>query len=102
LNEVVPVEEIRRYVAYTEGVEYGLSDVSPYFIGQANDAVYLFYYEPDNSTALDFEFLNSLRFSKEARPTMLVIYADNCLLSHEQLRKHCIIFKKIPRDITRF
>ncbi len=102
LNEAVPVEEIRRYVAYTEGVEYGLSEMSPYYIGQANDAAYLFHYEPDRATALDYEFLNSLRFTGGARPTTLVVYADNCLLSQDQLRKHGIIFKKIPRDITRF
>lgn len=102
LNEAVPVEEIRRYVAYTEGVKYGLSEMSPYYIGQANDAAYLFHYEPDRATALDYEFLNSLRFTGGARPTTLVVYADNCLLSQDQLRKHGIIFKKIPRDITRF
>lgn len=102
LNAAVPVEEIRRYVAYTEGVEYGLSEMSPYYIGQANDAAYLFHYEPDRATALDYEFLNSLRFTETARPTTLVVYADNCLLSQDQLRKHGIIFKKIPRDITRF
>ncbi|HQB38486.1 MAG TPA: site-specific DNA-methyltransferase [Deltaproteobacteria bacterium] len=102
LNEAVPLEEIRRYVAYTEGVEYGLSGMSPYYIGHANDAAYLFHYEPDRATALDYEFLNSLRFTESARPTTLVVYADNCLLSQDQLRKHGIIFKKIPRDITRF
>lgn len=102
LNEAVPVEEIRRYVAYTEGVEYGLSEMSPYYIGQANEAAYLFHYEPDRATALDYEFLNSLQFTGGARPTTLVVYADNCLLSQDQLRKHGIIFKKIPRDITRF
>lgn len=102
LNEAVPVEDIRRYVAYTEGVEYGLSDMSPYYIGQANDAAYLFHYEPDRATALDYEFLNSLRFTGGVRQTTLVVYADNCLLSQDQLRKHGIIFKKIPRDITRF
>lgn len=102
LNEAVPVEKVRRYIAYTEGVEYSLSDMSPYYIGQANGAVYLFHYEPDHATALDYEFLARLQFSGGARPETLVIYADNCLLSQDQLRKHSIIFKKIPRDITRF
>ncbi|MGV8830228.1 MAG: hypothetical protein ACWA6U_18125 [Breznakibacter sp.] len=31
-----------------------------------------------------------------------VIYADNCLLTKDFMTKHNIIFKKIPRDITRF
>lgn len=102
LNEAVPIEKIRRYVAYSEGVEYSLSDMSPYFIGHSNGAVYLFYYEPDHATALDYEFLSGLHFDKLIRPETLVIYADNCLLSQDQLRKYNIIFKKIPRDITRF
>lgn len=102
LNEAVPVEKIRRYVAYTEGVGYSLSEMSPYYIGHANGAAYLFYYEPDHATALDYEFLSSLQFSGGVRPETLVIYADNCLLAQDQLRKHSIIFKKIPRDITRF
>jgi adenine-specific DNA-methyltransferase len=51
---------------------------------------------------LDYDFLNTLRFTDGKRPTTLVIYADNCLLSQDQLSKHGIIFKKIPRDISRF
>ena len=31
-----------------------------------------------------------------------VIHADNCLLTKDFMTKHHIIFKKIPRDITRF
>ncbi|MDO1498867.1 hypothetical protein Q2T40_00300 [Winogradskyella maritima] len=31
-----------------------------------------------------------------------IIYADNCLLPKEFMAKKNIIFKKIPRDITRF
>jgi adenine-specific DNA-methyltransferase len=103
LNPAVATEEIRRYVAYTEGVEYGRqADFSPYYIGQANDTAYFFHYEPDRATALDYEFLASLRFADGNKPPTLVIYADNCLLSTEQLDKHGIIFKKIPRDVTRF
>lgn len=102
LNPAVPTEEIRRYVAYTEGVEYGQADISPYYIGKANDTAYFFHYEPDRATALDYEFLASLSFADGKRPATLVIYADNCLLSPEQLNKHGIIFKKIPRDVTRF
>jgi adenine-specific DNA-methyltransferase len=63
--------------------------------GQGDNAV-------GRATALDFEFLASLRFPDGARPATLVIYADNCLLSPEQLNRHGIIFKKIPRDLTRF
>lgn len=102
LNSAVPIEEILRYVAYTEGVEYGPSEMSPYCIGHGADAAYLFHYEPNRVTALDYDFLNTLHFVGGVKPATLVIYADNCLLSQDQLRKHGIIFKKIPRDITRF
>ena len=102
LNVAVPIEEIRRYLAYSEGVEYGPSEMSPYCIGEGADAAYLFHYEPDRVMALDYEFLNTLHFAGGVKPATLVIYADNCLLSQDQLRKHGIIFKKIPRDITRF
>ncbi len=102
LNPAVPVDDVRRYMAYTEGIEHASSGITPYFIGQSSDAAYIFNYEPDRATTLDFEFLGSLDFTSEAKPATLVIYADNCLISQDQLQNHGIIFKKIPRDITRF
>lgn len=102
LNECVPVDDIRRYVAYAEGIGYSTSDVSPYCIGKSSDAIYIFNYEPGRSTTLDFEFLSTLQFTNKSRPATIVVYADNCLLSQDQLQKHGIIFKKIPRDITLF
>ncbi|MEI7869892.1 MAG: hypothetical protein WCI11_18550 [Candidatus Methylumidiphilus sp.] len=36
------------------------------------------------------------------KPGKLVIYADQCLLGEEFMRRHAIIFKKIPHDITHF
>lgn len=95
LNPAVPTEEIRRYVAYSEGIDYAAgAPLHPSFLGVANDAAYFFHYEPERATTLDFEFLATLSFAESARPTTLVIYADNCLLSAEQLKKHGIIFKK--------
>jgi adenine-specific DNA-methyltransferase len=32
---------------------------------------------------------------------LVVVYADACLLSPEFLQRHGLVFKKIPRDITR-
>jgi adenine-specific DNA-methyltransferase len=46
-------------------------------------------------------FLKTLKFGK-AKPALAIIYADRCLLSKDFMSKHSIIFKKIPRDITRF
>ena len=69
-----------------------------HFMGKHNDTGYYFNYEQDALTTLDHAFLSTMRTKAE----QYVIYADNCLLTKEYRTKHHIIFKKIPRDITRF
>jgi adenine-specific DNA-methyltransferase len=102
LNEAVGVERIREYVYYTEtkhslnAPEEGIDSV--YFLGKYNDTSYYFNYEPDHLTTLDHDFLATIKTPAE----QYVIYADNCLLTQEFRIKYHIIFKKIPRDITRF
>ncbi len=103
LNESIGIEEIRRYVAFSENIpsDKQLSPDnghSPYLLGLINETAYFFIYEKDETTTLDLEFLASLSF----KPKSAIIYADNCLLTREFLQNHNIIFKKIPRDITRF
>jgi adenine-specific DNA-methyltransferase len=103
LNESVGAEEIRRYVAYSENLaaENQLAidnEISPYLLGIKDNAAYFFYYEPTRATTLDLEFLSRLKM----RPSEIVFYADVSLLNKEQLQRYKIIFKKIPRDITRF
>ena len=66
---------------------------------QMNNIIKYFFYEKNKATNLNYEFLSSLETKKNKQ---YVIYADTCLLSEEFMRKHNIIFKKIPRDITRF
>lgn len=103
LNEEIGVEEIRKYVAFTENIslENQVSidnEHSRYLLGTVDETAYFFVYEKDEITNLNLDFLASLNF----KPKALVIYADNCLLSKEMMQKYNIIFKKIPRDITRF
>lgn len=103
LNESIDVDEIRRYVAFTEKIPSENqvtieNDKSPYLLGTIDETAYFFIYEKNEITNLNLEFLASLNF----KPQTLVIYADNCLLSKEMLQKYNVIFKKIPRDITRF
>lgn len=103
LNESIGVEEIRRYVAFSENIpaENQVStenELSPYLLGLLDETAYFFMYESQETTTLDLEFLANLKF----KPKSSVIYADNCLLTREFLQKHNIIFKKIPREITRF
>ena len=103
LNEEIVVDEIRKYVAYTENLtaENQLpidNKHSPYLLGKQDDTAYIFYYEKMRATTLDLDYLSKLNF----RPANMVFYADICLLNKNQLQKYGIIFKKIPRDITRF
>jgi adenine-specific DNA-methyltransferase len=101
LNELVGVEKIRQYVYYTE-TKTPLTPTkhkdNKHFLGKHNDTAYYFHYEQDEVTTLDHAFLATMKTKAE----QYVIYADNCLLTKEFMTKHNIIFKKIPRDITRF
>lgn len=101
LNESVGIEKIRSYVWYTETkmafVEPEKSD-NKHFLGKKDETAYYFNYEPNEVTTLNHEFLATIKIRSE----QYVIYADNCLLTKEFMSKHNIIFKKIPRDITRF
>ena len=118
LNPAAPVESVRRYIAYTEGLpasalpeherppENGESQhknpVSPYFLGMKDGAAYLFHYEPDRATDLSLDFLQTIRTETlPEKPERWVIYADRTLLSQEQMKQLGIIFKRIPRDISK-
>ncbi|MDZ4711354.1 MAG: site-specific DNA-methyltransferase [bacterium] len=101
LNELVGIEKIRQYVFYTE-TKKPLTETkhkdNKHFLGKQNDTGYYFNYEQDEVTTLDHAFLATMKTKAE----QYVIYADNCLLTKDFMTKHHIIFKKIPRDITRF
>lgn len=100
LNEELSIEEIRKYIWYSETKEkYVQQDFeNPYLVGINNEASYYFLYEKDKLTTLNMDFLNSITI----KSSTYVIYADNCVLPKEFLTKNNIIFKKTPRDISRF
>lgn len=101
LNELVGVEKIRQYVYYTETKtphKTSKHKDNKHFLGKHNDTAYYFHYEQDEVTTLNHAFLATMKTKAE----QYVIYADNCLLTKDFMTKHNIIFKKIPRDITRF
>jgi len=107
LNETVPLPRIREYIWYSETrtplpttrlPETGEGSESPHFLGKLFDTAYYFYYEPDQLTTLDYDFLPTIQTPAE----QYVVYADNCLIAREWLQQRHIIFKKIPRDISRF
>jgi len=104
LNEKVGLEKIREYIWFSETRTSATlsnrvpSKVEKYLLGKKDESVYYFIYEKDRLTTLDFDGLELIKTKGE----QYVIYADNCLLPPAFMAKKNIIFKKIPRDITRF
>lgn len=101
LNEIVGVDKIRKYIYYTEtkkSLTNSNSQDTIHFLDKFNDTAYYLNYELDKRTTLDHEFLATIKTKAE----QYIIYADNCLLTKDFMLNHHIIFKKIPRDITRF
>lgn len=99
LNEEIPEEEIRKYVYYMETkktLDANITD-NQYLLGKNNDTAYYFFYKKEAITTLNNEFL----FTINTKATGYIIYADKCTLSQNVMEKYNIVFKKIPRDITR-
>jgi adenine-specific DNA-methyltransferase len=102
LNEEVPIPKIREYIWYSETrsafIEPKSSTDTEFLLGSKDRTVYYFVYDKNGLTTLDYDLLSTIKTKGE----QYVIYADNCLLSKEFMAKNNIIFKKIPRDISRF
>jgi adenine-specific DNA-methyltransferase len=102
LNEEVETEQIREYVWYSETrtayVKPDAVNENHYFLGLKEESAYYFIYEKESQTTLDFDTLSTIT----TKAGQYVIYADNCLLPKDFMMKQNIIFKKIPRDVTRF
>lgn len=99
LNEDVGIDKIREYVYFTE-TKSRLSEPKadePYYLGTHISTVYYFFYDKENITTLNREFLHTVKTKADG----YVIYADICTLSDAELEKYHITFKKIPRDITK-
>ena len=99
LNEAVGTEKIREYIWFTETKRPYAPPRggNPYYLGQNNHTGYYFYYEPDRMTVLDYAFLSTITEKTDGA----VIYADRCAISQDKLVEMEIMFKKIPRDISR-
>lgn len=99
LNEAVGKEKIREYMWFTETKQRytPVTEGNPYLLGGYSNTDYYFFYEPEQVTVLDFEFLATIQRKADS----YVIYADRCDLSDQMLSDFGITFKKIPRDIAR-
>ncbi|WP_298342210.1 site-specific DNA-methyltransferase [uncultured Algibacter sp.] len=98
LNEDVPLPKIQEYVWYTETKESFKAQEENYLLGTKHDTAYYFYYEKESLTTLDESYLRTLK----TKAQQYIVYADLCLLDQKLMDKYHIVFKKIPRDITRF
>lgn len=99
LNEAVAPEKIREYIWFmeTKTPYTPAAGENLYYLGKHNDTGYYFYYEPQRITVLDYDFLAAV--TEKAGGT--VIYADRCSIDDDKLSQMGIVFKKIPRDISR-
>lgn len=99
VNESVGTEKIREYIWFmeTKSPYVPVGGENPYYLGSSNDAGYYFYYEPGKVTVLDYQFLSTLT----EKNSSTVIYADRCSIGADKLAQFGIVFKKIPRDISR-
>ena len=99
LNKTVSVDKIREYVYFMETKQHiaPLKDDEPFYMGTYMSTAYYFYYELNAITTLGRNFLHTIKNKAD----VYVIYADICTLSQKELEKYHIIFKKIPRDISR-
>lgn len=98
LNEAIGKEKIEEYVWYTETKTPYEPHDEDYLLGSLHDTAYYFYYEKERLTTLDESYLRTLK----TKAQQYIIYADLCLLDKTLMDKYHIVFKKIPRDITRF
>ena len=102
LNEEVDTEKIREYIWYSETRKAFKQPIAksdtPYFLGKKEGTAYYFIYEKESLTTLDYDTLSTIK----TKAGQYVIYADNCLLPKDFMMKKNIVFKKIPRDVTRF
>jgi adenine-specific DNA-methyltransferase len=100
LNEDIHIDKIHEYIWFSETRSDYVKNIlsEKYLLGKKEETVYYFVYEKSALTTLDYDLLSQIHTKAE----QYIIYADNCLLAEDFMTKHNIIFKKIPRDITRF
>ena len=99
LNEAVGTNKIREYIWFTETKEnfQNPNADKPYYLGSTAQTGYYFFYEPNRACVLDYKFLSTIT----VKAGNYVIYADRCAINADDLQKLKVIFKKIPRDITK-
>lgn len=98
LNPKLALPKIHQYIWYAETRKpYTLTANEAGYLGKFQQTGIYFHYQPQAVTTLDDAYL--MHVSEKAE--QYIIYADMCLLDEKFMLKHNIIFKKIPRDISK-
>ncbi len=95
----VTEDKLRAYVYFMEARQRlpKRDRQNPYLLGEHAGTAYYFYYKAGVSTTLNAAFLAGLPISADR----CVIYASRCTVGQAELARRNIVFKKIPRDISR-
>jgi len=98
LNTKLALHKVHQYIWYTETrTPFTNKATGEGYLGKHVYTGIYFHYKPHNITTLDDAYLMNITEVCE----QYIIYADMCLLPEKLMQKHNIIFKKIPRDISR-
>lgn len=99
INVSISINKVREYIWYMETKQnyVPVLNENSYYLGADKGTAYYFYYEANSVHTLNYAFLSTIREKADE----YVIYADKCALNEEELIAHNIVFKKIPRDISR-
>lgn len=91
LNPNIPIETIKEFVYYLETKrEYKKNADEKSLLGINAGCAYYFFYEQGTTITLNRRKLSCIKTKAES----YVIYADQCTLSDEELKKYNITFKK--------
>ena len=99
LNPNLSLQKIHNYIWHSETHQaYTQQATAAGYLGKYQNSGIYFHYQPHQLTILDDAYLVNVTEPCE----QYIMYADMCLLPEKTLLQHNIIFKKIPRDITKF
>ena len=98
LNTKLALHKVHEYIWYTETrIPFTNKATVEGYLGKYVYTGIYFHYKPNEVTTLDDVYLMNIKEACE----QYIIYADMCLLPEKLMEKHNIIFKKIPRDISK-
>ena len=97
INTQISEDKIKEYIWFMETRSKDKPALSDDLLGIWNNTAYYFLYNKSERTTLDLNYLSTITEKQDC----YVIYADVCTIADTDLVKWNIIFKKIPRDISK-